>query len=65
MLHRHALTPPTMRHKIVVALIAALVLLGLAAEFFVAGSAAVFESLFYLALLGFVLGLLRVLIPPR
>jgi len=54
-----------MRHKIAVALIAALVLLGLAAEFFVAGSAAVFESLFYLALLGFVLGLLRVLIPPR
>ena len=54
-----------MRRKIAIALIAGLVLLGLAAEFFVAGPAAVFQSLFYLALLGFVLGLLRVLIPPR
>lgn len=53
-----------MRRKLAAALLFALVLLGLVAEYFTSGAAAVVESLFYLALLGFVVGVLRVLFPP-
>ena len=53
-----------MRRKLAIALVIALVLLALVTEFLTAGPAAMFQSLFYVALLGFVVGLLRLLIPP-
>ncbi|HZQ61321.1 MAG TPA: hypothetical protein VFC24_08240 [Casimicrobiaceae bacterium] len=54
-----------MRRVLLVILIAAAALLGLTAEYFALGAAATVQTLFYLALLGFVIGVLRIVLPPR
>ena len=53
-----------MRRKLAVAFLSAVVVLGLVAEYFTSGAAAVVERLFYLALLGLIVGVLRMLFPP-
>ena len=54
-----------MRRVFVLVLIAAVAALGLLAEGFASGAAAAVQTLFYLVLLVFVIGVLRILIPPR
>ena len=53
------------RHLLAITLVVAVAALGLLAEYLARGEAAAVQALFFLALLGLVIGVLRVLMPPR
>jgi len=54
-----------MRRALALSLIVAAIALGVVADYFAHGAAAAVQSVFYVAMLGFVIGLLRIVIPRR
>lgn len=61
----HHITTRMRRIVLLLTLLGAAIGLGLVGEYFALGSAAAVQTLFYLALLGFVIGVVRLLVPPR
>jgi ribose/xylose/arabinose/galactoside ABC-type transport system permease subunit len=61
-----AFAPDRMRrNRLVITLIAAAIALVLVVQFLNSGPAAALQTLFFVALLAFVIGVVRLLVPPR